>query len=95
MDHHIYPDQLEEYIGKDLAKKIKNDLPKLDKMKNNTVEGLNYSGLDLKIGGEGLKAMYDEIFSKSLKKIGKKFDAKLIEKVIKSKKFHQMNLIGV
>ena len=62
-------------------------MPKLDKMKNNTVEGLNYSGLDLKIGGEGLKAMYDEIFSKSLKKIGKKFDAKLIEKVIKSKKF--------
>ena len=87
LDHHIYPDQLEEYIGKDLAKKIKNDLPDLDKMKNNTVEGLNYSGLDLKIGGEGLKAMYDEVFSKSLKKIGKKFDAKLIEKVMKSEKF--------
>jgi len=77
LDHHIYPDQLEEHIGKDLAKKIKNDLPDLDKMKNNTVEGLNYSGLDLKIGGEGLKSMYDKIFSKSLNKIGKKFDAKV------------------
>jgi len=85
LDHHIYPNQLEEYVGKDLAKKIINDLPNLDKMKDNTVEGLNYSGLDLKIGGEGLKVMYDEIFSKSLKNIGKKFDAKLIEKVMKSK----------
>ena len=87
LDHHIYPDQLEEYIGKDLAKKIKNDLPDLDKMKNNTVEGLDYSGLDLKIGGEGLKSMYDKIFSKSLNKIGKKFDAKLIEKVQSFGKF--------
>ena len=72
--HHINPKELEQYVGKELAEKINNDLPKLDKMKNNTIEGLKYSGLDLKIGGEGLAQMYDKVFSKSLKKIGNKFN---------------------
>jgi len=73
--------EVERYIGKELAEKIKLDIEK------NPTSQSRYSGLDLKVGGEGLKAMYDEIFSKSLKKIGKKFDAKLIEKVMKSKRF--------
>ena len=103
LDLHIYPDQLEEHIGKDLAKKIKNDLKEKNILENYkeakileqkgefinwdktipkgvvmpTTEYLEYKGLDLKIGGEGLKSMYDKIFSKSLNKIGKKFDAKV------------------
>jgi len=66
-------DQLPNAVGKEMAKKIIEQ-----------GDGV-FEGLDLKVGGEGLKVMYDEVFSKSLKKIGKKFDAKLIEKVMKSK----------
>tara|TARA_B100000029_G_scaffold113593_2_gene105901 strand:+ start:270 stop:2381 length:2112 start_codon:yes stop_codon:yes gene_type:complete len=80
--HHINPKELEQYVGKELAEKINNDLPKLDKMKNNTIEGLKYSGLDLKIGGEGLAQMYDKVFSKSLKKIGNKFNTNVETKQI-------------
>ena len=63
--------EVERYIGKELAEKIKLDIEK------NPASQSRYSGLDLQVGGEGLKAMYDEVFSKSLKKIGKKFDAKV------------------
>ncbi len=41
-----------------------------------------YSGLDLKIGGEGLAQMYDKVFSKSLKKIGNKFNTNVETKQI-------------
>ena len=34
-------------------------------------------GLDLKVGGEGMKGFYDNILPKSLEKLGKKFDAKV------------------
>jgi hypothetical protein len=34
-------------------------------------------GLDLKVGGEGMKGFYDQILPKSLEKLGKKFDAKV------------------
>jgi hypothetical protein len=43
---------------------------------------IEFKGLDLKIGGEGLKSMYDKIFSKSLNKIGKKFDADVDFKIL-------------
>jgi hypothetical protein len=71
--HHIYPDQLEEYVGKELAEKIKNDL----KNKKNILE---YKGLDLQVGGEGLQEMYNKIFKKSLKNIGKKHGAEVESK---------------
>ena len=76
--HHIYPDQLEEYVGKELAEKIKNDL----KNKKNILE---YKGLDLQVGGEGLGEMYDKIFNKSLKKIGKKHGAEVELKELNDK----------
>ena len=128
---HIYPNQLEEHIGKDLAKKINNDIEeknifknfntavkefenfsqelskkydvpanhnismygtlkgidkeeilKYDELQKNYVEylkgnNLEYKGLDLQVGGEGLGQMYDKIFNKSLKKIGKKHGAEV------------------
>jgi len=59
---------LSDYVGKEMADKI------IGKQKRGGM--IEFKGLDLKIGGEGLKSMYDKIFSKSLNKIGKKFDAK-------------------
>lgn len=47
-----------DYVGKDLAKKIIDDVSKSKHQPNKTLE---YSGLDLKVGGEGMKGYYDEI----------------------------------
>ena len=134
IDLHIYPNQLEEHIGKDLAKKINNDIEeknifknfnfikqefenfsqelskkydvpaganiamyktiasiskkdieKYTKLQKAVYEGTNrleYTGLDLQVGGEGLGEMYDKIFNKSLKKIGKKHGAEVEFKIL-------------
>jgi len=65
----IPENELSDYVGKEMADKI------IGKQKRGGM--IEFKGLDLKIGGEGLKSMYDKIFSKSLNKIGKKFDAKV------------------
>ena len=46
--------ELENTIGKDLAKKIVEDAP-------NNPDGKEYSGLDLKVGGKGMEGFYDKI----------------------------------
>jgi len=51
--------KLEEVVGKELAQKIASQ--------KNAVE--LYSGLDLKVGGEGMKAFYDTIVPTALKKL--------------------------
>jgi len=56
---------ISEVIGKEAADKIM----KLD-------QGKVLSGVDLKIGGKGMKKYYDEIYPKFLEKYGKKWNAK-------------------
>jgi hypothetical protein len=63
--------ELSDYIGKDLAQKITED------GSGSRYFSKVYSGLDLQIGGEGMKGFYDQILPKSLEKLGKKFDAKV------------------
>lgn len=62
-------DQVEEFIGKDLAKKI--------------ADGSNgkqtYSSLDLKVGGEGMKTFYDQIVPNAVKALAKKLGGGQIE----------------
>lgn len=58
-------EELSALIGKDLAEKAIKD------------NGGSYSGIDLQVGGEGMKGFYDNILPKSLEKLGKKFDAKV------------------
>jgi hypothetical protein len=62
---------LDDYVGKDLANKIKDDFA------NKTGQEHSYSGLDLDVGGEGMKGFYDNILPKFLDKYGKKWDAKV------------------
>lgn len=57
---------LENLVGKEVASKIING----------EKEG-KLSGLDLKVGGEGMKAFYDEIVPNAANKIGKPFGAKV------------------
>jgi len=60
-------DKLSDYVGKDVAEKIQ-------KNKDNLVE---LSGLDLKVGGEGMHAFYDKILPKTAEKLFKKYGAKV------------------
>ena len=57
---------LDEVVGKEMAAKIME-----------ATEPKEFSGLDLQVGGEGMKGFYDNILPKSLDKLGKKFDAKV------------------
>ena len=65
-------DELEEFIGKDLAKKIVDDAP-------NFPDGKEYSGLDLKVGGEGMIGFYDKMLPSFINKFVKKYKTKLTE----------------
>jgi hypothetical protein len=61
---------LDEIVGKDLAEKVKDDFA------NKSGNEHNYAGLDLQVGGEGMKGFYDDILPKFLDKYAKKWDAK-------------------
>jgi hypothetical protein len=69
---------LEEYIGKDLAKKAVADLTGSDVYKHPSTGDLQkrYSGLDLQVGGEGMKGFYDKKVPNILNGIGKKYGVK-------------------
>lgn len=58
-------DALDNVVGKELARKIKKDLE--GSAKTNKA----YSGLDLKVGGEGLKQLYDQNLGNMFKAYGK------------------------
>ena len=60
-------DQLEDYVGKEIAQKIVNREGDVAKDQEDGV--LVLSGLDLKVGGEGMVAFYDKIVPTTLKKL--------------------------
>lgn len=62
---------LPDHVGKDLAEKIVSDIKKPG--------GKTYSGLDLKVGGEGMKGFYDQILPSFLNKYSKKWGAQVGE----------------
>lgn len=76
------PDQIEDYIGKEPAKKLlEKEVGKVNVDKKYTGPGMEFdgrelSGVDLQIGGEGMKGFYDQILPKFLDKYAKKWDAK-------------------
>jgi len=63
----VKPEDLPSYIGKETANKL------LEQPKQGTLRSL--VGQDLKVGGEGMKKYYDEIYPGYLKKFGKKYGA--------------------
>lgn len=73
--------ELSEIIGKELARKIYNNEGKITDIKG--IKEL--SGLDLKVGGEGMKAFYDQIIPSAANKLGKPFGAK-VEPVVLGEK---------
>jgi hypothetical protein len=75
--------ELSDLIGKDIAKKIVGDegtppVSKADRWEpedGDAPEFKSLSGLDLQVGGKGMKKYYDEIYPNYLKKFGKKYGA--------------------
>ena len=65
--------KLNEVLGKEIADKVMN-----------AQANAKFSGLDLQVGGEGMKKYYDEIYPAFLAKQGKKYNAKTGETKIKT-----------
>ena len=78
IDKRVTPDQLPDLIGKDLAQKA---LDQIEENKQRPVPkySAEMHGLDLKVGGEGMKGFYDKIVPAIADKIGKPFGAKMGE----------------
>jgi hypothetical protein len=71
-DESVPADKLASILGKDLANKITSEVNEVG-----VESGKIFSGLDLKVGGEGNKKYYDEIYPGYLKKFGKKYGAEV------------------
>lgn len=68
----IKADKIEDYVGKDIAKKMQEGIGD-----DAGAETRALRGLDLKVGGEGLKIFYDQILVNYANKFGKKYGAKV------------------
>jgi hypothetical protein len=72
----IKPDELQNYVGKDVAEKIQQGIGVSSD--NGSVKGKpvgKLSGLDLQVGGEGMKGFYDKILPDYLNSLGKPYGA--------------------
>jgi hypothetical protein len=78
------PDELEDYIGKEAAKKLMEKEPEdlyvteyngqyIAHGNPNVFKGRELSGIDLDVGGEGMKGFYDKILPDFINKYGKKY----------------------
>ena len=68
----VTPEKLQDYVGKEMAAKLIAQEP--------TEQGLkSLSGVDLQVGGEGMKGFYDKILPDYLNTYGKQYGAKVGE----------------
>jgi hypothetical protein len=75
-------DRIEEVFGKEIAQKIQsNEGRKASSDVGGYRDWRTLSGLDLKVGGEGMKSFYDQIVPATLKDLAKKFGGGQIESV--------------
>ncbi len=70
----IAQDKLADYVGKELAVKIANGE---NQEERNGRKVQYFRGLDLKIGGEGMRGFYDEILPRFMNKYGKQWGVKV------------------
>lgn len=68
-------DEIAQNVGKEIAEKIIKNTGEFDKRTNTYA----MTGLDLSVGGEGMKKYYDEIYPNFLNKYGKKYGAQVGE----------------
>lgn len=70
IDYANTPNELEALVGKELTNKIISDVVESHSYKS-------YTGVDLKVGGEGMKAFYDSIIPSTASKLIKPFGGKV------------------
>lgn len=75
----LSPDKLEDFVGKDVAKRILGG-----EGEDVGGGGKELSGADLKIGGEGMKGFYDKILPAAMNKYAKKWGGRVEESKIPS-----------
>jgi hypothetical protein len=68
---HVTPKTLAEHVGKDAAEKLLN-MP--EPSEKNPYAARRLHGLDLKVGGEGMKSFYDKMLPQALEKLAKRHD---------------------
>lgn len=74
-------EKLSEFVGKEMAEKI----IETEKSRKPTATGMSYArGLDLEVGGEGMKGFYDKILPDFTSKYIKKYDSSLEKKKLKN-----------
>lgn len=69
--------QLEEYVGRDLADKIKAAHAQETLLDQGDKPWKTFKGVDLTVGGEGMKGFYDKILPDFANKYAKKWGAKV------------------
>lgn len=71
------PEQVEENFGKDIAQKMTDGTGRdLRAERGGFRDWKSLEGLDLKVGGEGMRGFYDKILPASVNKIAKRFGSK-------------------
>jgi Inorganic Pyrophosphatase len=68
---------LSDVVGKDLAEKIVKDAKVTDPHATTFKDWASYKGVDLKVGGEGMKGFYDQMLPKMVEKLGKQYGVKV------------------
>ena len=79
-------DKLDSVVGKEIANKIINGEGTEDALDSSFNRLIRLDNVDLKVGGEGMKKYYDEIYPKFLEKYGKKWNAKMGETKIQTER---------
>lgn len=72
--------KLPDIVGKDMAEKIINNEGK--RARGHPANGGYFEGVDLKVGGEGMKAFYDKMLVDKVNAIAKKYGGKVEQKFV-------------
>ena len=74
----IPKEKIQDYVGKELAEKIMNNVGTPYEGNSRMRQGsMTLSNLDLKVGGEGMKGFYDQMLPAFLNDYGKKWGARV------------------
>lgn len=71
------PADVENYVGKEVAQRLLESKPTASSDAGIGVRRRSLSGLDLKVGGEGMKAFYDNIVPNAVRALAKKLGGRV------------------
>jgi hypothetical protein len=83
--------ELPDIVGKDVADKLLAQKPKQHLGTNRLTQSLR--GLDLKVGGEGMRAFYDQMLPAAANKLAKKYGAKVGEARLERPKYGPLDQV--